>query len=821
MGIGRFARAAGRVLVPLACVLAPVRAAPAQESVDVQRIVFEGNRRYSEATLKYSMRTKEGKPLDRELLARDVSMLHDFFETISVTEEAVPEGLRLTFRVSENPVVSEVLFLGNVSMPEADLRADAETRRGYPLASYRLESDARRIARRYREDGYHFVEVKPEVLDDADAKKVVFRIVEGPRVLVTDVTILGNASFPYARLRRLMDLRSSRLLSPHPYVERKIEEDRVALLGFYRDEGFLDARVSVRDVRFADDRSGATLTVVVEEGGAWTVGEVQVTGGASLPERDKVAARASGATSGSRWRRPDIEAVARKMVAECQRQGFAGARVDVEPVLHPEGRVQDVRFAVQEGRRFTVRSVDVSGNVQTRDKVILREFTVAPGDPLDYHAIQKSVRRVLDTHYFNSVVPLLHDTDRPDQKDVEIRVEESAQTSKLRMGFGVSSDTGLFGTFDVLFNNFDISDSPARLSDLGSGRAFKGAGQTLAFLLSPGTGQSDYRVAFSDPWIFDRPVLFGVDVFATTSRLFRYDSVESGLRLNLRRRWLVPREDLDDVFYAGVRPRLESSRVSSIDRDAAPNVFDIAGRNSVRGLALDLGWSRIDEETLTSRGWVVGGSAELVGGSLGGDFNLHKEALSASRTFEVRRDAEDRPHTLTFRASAGFAGALSGTDAVPITERYFAGGSSGIGAVRGFEYGGVGPRGQGDPHRTLTPAEVTAGRDPSRPYWQSLRYVDADEGDPMGGEAVASAGLEYGVPLYSDLIRGVAFVDAANLAENTGGLARNWRSSAGVGFSIRIPLLGPAPLRFDFGFPLRKVVGDRTRVVSFSFERFF
>ena len=62
-----------------------------------------------------------------------------------------------------------------------------------------------------------------------------------------------------------------------------------------------------------------------------------------------------------------------------------------------EGRVQDLRFTLKEGPRFRIRSIDVAGNVVTRDKVILREFAVYPGEPLDSNAIAKGVRRVRDT----------------------------------------------------------------------------------------------------------------------------------------------------------------------------------------------------------------------------------------------------------------------------------------------------------------------------------------------------------------------------------------------------------------------------------------
>ncbi|MHC4922906.1 MAG: outer membrane protein assembly factor BamA [Planctomycetota bacterium] len=784
-------------------VLISAVAAFAQEAINVEKIVFEGNSRYSEATLKYSMRTKEGKPLDAELLARDVSMLRDFFETITYEEEFGPGGITLRFKVSENPLVAQVIFLGLNQKAEQELRPYIQTRTGYPLASFRLENDVRIIEKIYRDAGFHFVEVRSEVLDVEGAKRVVFRIVEGPEVCVDEVLFQGGDSVPSGEVLDLLSMSESGFLSPSLFVERQLEQDRVTISRRYRDEGFLDVKVRLRDVTFDAPREYATITWDIAEGAPWTIREVQVTGGGSIPDRESVVSIAQDLVPGSQWNRPRIERTVDKMIDAARSQGFTDIRIDTEPVPHADGREQTLRLVITEGRRITLRSLDVSGNVITRDKVILREFTVAPGDPLDTSAIRKSIRRVFGTQYFASVVPVIRDTDEPDRRDVEIQVEENPRTSQFRIGFGVSSDEGVFGSFELTLRNFDISDVPSRWSDVGAGRAFKGGGQTLSLSLQPGSDVSNYRIAFTEPWIWDKPILFGVDVFLRESQLFRYDQDRTGVILNLQRRWLISRKGLDDLYTVGLRPRIERVEISDLDRDAPPNAFDIEGTNDVQALALEFAWRRVDQELSTEEGWKMSYTPEIAG--FGGDFEFYRNTVEAIRVFTLARDEDDRAHTLKLRSGLGFAGPL-GDDAVPLTERYFAGGGSGIGSIRGFEFGGVGPHGRGD--RSKSPAKVA-------------RSIENNHGDPMGGEALATASMEYGFPLFSEIIRGNLFVDAGNLAENTGGLTSDWRSSAGFGISIKIPLLGQVPLRFDFGFPLAKEKGDDRQVLSFEFSQFF
>lgn len=794
-----------RGVAAAAVLLLCAAAALAQESVRVESIRFEGNRRYSEANLKYSMRTKEGKPLDRELLARDLSLLRGFFDEISLKEESLPGAVRLVFVVKENPVVARVWFLGNEEFDEAELKPLVDTRTGYPLASYRLENDVRVLERKYRDAGFHFVEVKGETIEEEGAKKVVFRIVEGPEVEVEEVRFEGLRTLEPGRLMQVMALRPSGFLSPRPFVERRIEEDRVALARYCRDQGLLDSRVWFKSVSFDDDREEATLVFAVEEGEPWTLGEVQVVGGETLAEREGILALAADLVPGQRWIRADAERVVRRMEDEARRQGFSEVRIELEPIPRAEGRVQDLRIAVVEGRRSTLRFIEVSGNTVTRDKVVLREFTVAPGEPLDSGAVAKSVRRALDTQYFTSVVPVTKDTDQADRKDVEIRVEENPRTSQFRIGFGISSDTGLFATVSLTFRNFDIGDVPSTLGEIGEGRAFKGAGQTLQITAMPGTDYSSYRLAFTEPWFMDQPLSTGFDVYATKSSLFNYDEERVGGSVFLERRWLLAGKDLDDLYTLGLRPRIESITVEDVDEDAPPNAWALEGQNGVHSLALEFGWRRLDQELVAERGWKVTATTEFMGGPLGADFDVFKNSAEVVRVITLFKDADERAHTMRFRAGAGLAWGYDDEE-TPLVERWFAGGASGLGSVRGYEYGGLGPHGVGNPE--TQPNRVR-------------NSIEDNRGEPMGGEALLVGSVEYGFPLWSDVLRGAFFVDAGNLQNSTGSLTEDWRVAVGFGLLVKVPFFGQVPLRFDFGFPVVTVDGDDEQVLSFEFSRFF
>jgi outer membrane protein insertion porin family len=373
------------------------------------------------------------------------------------------------------------------------------------------------------------------------------------------------------------------------------------------------------------------------------------------------------------------------------------------------------------------------------------------------------------------------------------------------MGVGITSDRGVIGSFSVSFRNFDITDVPARFGDFLDGRGFKGGGQTMTIVLEPGTRFSNYELQFMEPWFLDRRLGLGFDLYKRESTIFAYDDNRTGVALQVQKSWLLAGEDLDDLYVATLIPRAESVEISDVDDKAPPNAFAIEGLNASRSLALDLLWRRTDQEHATERGWRVSAASEYGGGPFGGDFDYWKNQAEAVRVLTLWRDADERAHTLKFRAGGGTAMA-TGDGRVPLVERFLTGGGTGIGAVRGYAYGGLGPHGEGDP---------------AKGPFKVFQTIENNHGEPMGGEAFAVGSVEYGFPILSDVIGGALFLDAGNNGFSTGDLRRDWRASWGWGILIRIPFFGQVPLRFDFGYAFKTVRGDDRQLLSFEFSTYF
>jgi outer membrane protein insertion porin family len=161
-----------------------------------------------------------------------------------------------------------------------------------------------------------------------------------------------------------------------------------------------------------------------------------------------------------------------------------------------------------------------------------------------------------------------------------------------------------------------------------------------------------------------------------------------------------------------------------------------------------------------------------------GTFDYPRADISYSQYFMVRErpDGTGR-HTVAFSSKLGF----SGSD-TPIFENYFAGGFS---TLRGYAFRGASP---------------------------------IDTGVRVGGQFQFLNSVEYFFPLTADeMIRGTVFCDYGTVERDIALHSSNFRVAPGVGLRINVPALGPAPLAFDFAFPLASADGDDEQSFSFYF----
>ncbi len=364
----------------------------------------------------------------------------------------------------------------------------------------------------------------------------------------------------------------------------------------------------------------------------------------------------------------------------------------------------------------------------------------------------------------------------PGQKDAQVSIIEG-KTGMVMLGAGVSSDAGIMGQLTFEQRNFDITDTPKSFGDFITGKAFRGAGQTLRISLQPGTELSQYSVSFTEPYLNDKPT--SLDVSGSSWGRWR-ESYDEG-----RTKGFVGLEKREpDKWRKAIGFRAESVKVKNIDDEAPIEIKDVKGDNFLAGVRLGLSKDLTDSRFSPTAGHNFDIGYEQVTG----DHTFGIANATYRRYFTLNEDLAERKTVLAAKLLAATV-----VSNAPPFEKFYAGGTGTFG-IRGFEYRGISTRG------------LQTNVEPNTP----------ERKDPIGSDWIFLANAEVTVPVLSDNVALLFFVDSG--AIDTGG----YRVGAGTGIQIMIPQwFGPVPMRFELAAPLMKSDGDKTQTFSFSVGTLF
>ena len=799
---------------------------PVREIVIQKPVVKDGALSYEpldaeiEELARRNIRLERGRPYRQVVATEDVTRLNRLgrFRRIESRVQLLDDGsVTVFFDLQPQPIVKDVQVVGNTKFKDSKIAEQVEVVVGTPVDRLVLDRAARRIEDMYRKKGYYLAQVTWDEKELEEQGIVLFRVREGERVKIAEIRYSGNLTYQPDELGSTVKSREAfPLLKTGQIDDEQLEADTRGLIEFYRDRGYLDVEVAP-SVQMAPNGREAIVTFEISEGRLYTLREVRVIypdlsrefeteeearAGAGPLERvirDPFNPRGWLVCSDGLFSAEQViglmsvkpgDAYSLKKINESVdairdafgQMGYADAavrRYDPRSTQTPE---VDLLLTIREGPRYKTGVIEIQGNDLTKGNVIRRQIEVKPDRPLDMSAIEESERQITQTRLFDSggspvkITPQRTDAQDPQYRDVLVEVTE---TNTGALGFGVvtSSDAGLAGSISLTQRNFDLTDTPDTASELFTGRAFRGAGQTFRLEAMPGTEVQTYSISLADPYVFDSDYSASVSAFYRNRDYSEYDEERYGTRLGFGRRF-------GTRWNGALNMRLESVELSDIDSDQPTEVFEFADQAYVSGVGFSLTRSTYDNTFRPSKGTRVVLSAEQVG-LLGGDYDFTKLGAEYTTYFKIKEDALGRKTILSLNLLTNYIPQDRGD--VPVYERYYLGGRS----FRGFEFRTVSPKG-----------------------------IRADNGepsdDPVGGLWSFFAGAEVKQPVFGDMVSVVGFVDSGTVLIEPG--FEDYRVAVGLGLRLYIPQLSPFDLAFDFGFPIVKADGDEDQLFSFSID---
>ena len=749
----------------------------ATEGMPITRVEIRGLESISESYIRGRLlKTRAGQPFvqrDVETDVRELLRSRKFVAAFATT--AVENGEAVViFTVQEKPEILSVEIEGNKKFTAADL-FELTPVAGAPLDRYEVNRGLDDIKAKYLEAGYYYVEVTLDEAALAREGRVVYRVVEGPRVKVRHIRFEGNRAFGDRQLRSKVDSKT------YVWIFRKgaldedtAERDALTVQQYYRDEGFLDARVGYRLEFDEVKREDVDLIFVIEEGTRYRVKEITFEGNEVF---DDNRLRAAMRLEPEKILRQELVRYDQGSLQDVYGEiGYVAAGVDVRSDFLEEPGYVVVRVRIAENMQSRVGRITIRGNQQTKDEVIRRELRFYPGEYYNTMEARRAEKRLRETGLFRAeavaIVPL---EDIDGEREALVTVEEG-ETTQFLIGFGVSTDNGVLGTLSIDNRNFDLFDRPRTPGEFFRGRAFKGDGQRLLFQAEPGTEVSRFRISFTEPYLLDRPLRLDTSFYLFQRGRDGYDEERFGMTVSLNKRF--EGGILDGWAIEGAL-RIENIKIDNADPFAARDIWEARGSHFLTAVKGAIVRDTTDSRILPTEGYRVGFTWEQVG-ALGGDHHFGKPSVSTAWYKTLRTDILERKSVLALRADMGYI-----VGDAPVFERYYGGG---FGSLRGFRFRGVSPR-------------------------------SGIKDQPVGGKFIVLTGGEYSFPLYGKTFRGVTFLDMGTIEE--GLEIKSWRASLGFGLRIQVDFFGPVPIVMDFGIPLMKDDKDDTQVFNFAFGASF
>ncbi len=728
--------------------------------------------------------------------------------------------------------VVAITVQGNHYVESETILSKLGSRVGAPLNRRTISRDVRRLFA----TGF-FSDVRVIGEPKKGGIRLVYVVKENP--LVAGLEIHGNDEIETKVLKPRLKIKPGHVLND-AYRRADIRMIRKA----YLKKGYYQVTVDIEKHARKDGR--VNVVINVHEGEVTRIKRIRFVGNRVFPDAvllKEVASRRSDFTS---WfsdrdvfKRDRLAADAQLIELYYMNHGYLDAKVESTLIsLSPDRKWFYLTFSIHEGPQYTVKSVNLQGDMVPDRETLMRAVTIKPGELYSVDKLRESINTVSNVvgdegYAFANVTPLFHrdiqartvdltlDIEKGQEVYIErieisgntksddevirreLRQEEGeryarskVETSKKRLkrtqlledtriSFPKGSAPGLArmkvdveerktGSF-----TFGVGFSQLEKTFITSKIQEKnilGKGLDGRLTGQVGVKTQNFDASLTDPYFLDKDISASVNAFKTQTRLQETVTFKQD-DFGGGVGFGIP---LTETLTYSIGYQYTETNLLDIPADASLILRSQAGKQQTGELTQSLTWDTRDNTLAPGDGHFESVSVGVAG--LGGRNRFLALRASSHMYFPLGSGFILSP-SLTGMYIRGYFG-----KDVPIYRRFSLGG---VGSLRGFDNFGV-----------------------------TIR--DAATNDILGGNKAITAALNLYFPIpymQTKGFRGVLFVDAGNVADFTQHLLlADTRVSSGLSIEWLSPI---GPVGLTWGFPLRKKADDITKNFEFSLGSVF
>jgi len=856
------------------------QAKPAPETAIIEQINFEGNRRIRRDVLQAKIFSRAGDVYNPAAIDRDYHSLWNtgYFDDLYVTVEDStdkPNEKIVTFHVLERPTIRRIEYKGNKSVSESDIldrfkEAKLALTQDSQFDATKIKKAEVLLIELLGEHGRQFATVKATYQRIAATNAVIltFIIDEGAKVQVGTIKFTGNHAFSSRRLIRAM--KRSRpygfdakfiainVMSKTFDKEKLAEDEENGLRALYQDNGYFEVLVKDPELETVDvyhrglvkgpipivnSTHGKATNIKIEivEGDLFRMGKIYIVNAdpeKGLQLKHDFLVNAFPLKQGDVLNVDRIRKAIEQYTKLYGQFGFMDFTAVPNFDIDRQNKVVNVTLRFSEEKPYYIHRINITGNTTTRDKVIRRELLLDEGDLYNNRNWEVSILRLNQLGFFDQLKPETAANVVRNVKagtvDLNLKVKEKQKQSITFTG-GVSGIAGSFLSLAYQTNNF------------------LGLGETLTLSTQFGTVQRDFRITFSEPYLFDKQIATGITLFSSRYNFdqARQESLLLGQQISLSpavaenynqnskglsifashaiKRWSHFGQTRLAVSYGYTDTDIQPFSPAATLLFTAIQFQSVAGPSALNGIhqssiTSTLSYNSVDNPINPHKGKNLFYAFKLEGGPLGGN----TKSITNTVSVEYFRPTYHNRNTIALRFLGSFATSFGG-DELPPFERTFAGGEN---TLRTFDIQTVSPIAFIPVASTQTlfytdPTKLGPGGVPLQQS-QTFPIKNYTIAFP-GGDTMGILNAEYRIPIYTDKVSFSFYTDIGSVGAlrrdqlnlNAAGLASlaatfptspnparlqlapgsNFipRASAGAEFIVQLPIV-QAPFRLYWGY---------------------
>ena len=414
----------------------------------IKEVDVTGNKRISKDTIIVLGDIKLNNDYDDLKLNDTLKKLYqtNFFSNISISINQ--EILKIS--VIENPIIEDVEITGikNKKILE-DISEKLNLQNRMSFTENLLNKDIELIENIHRSAGYYFVKVTPliEKNDNLNSIRLIIDINQGERAKVKQILFIGDKKI---KDKKLLEVIASEEHKFWKFVSRKvylnegtINLDKRLLENYYKNRGFYNVKI-LNSFAALNEEGSFKLVFNIDAGEKYFFNDLNLSLPEDYDENDfKKIKKIFNKLKNKKYSIDGINTILKEieLIASQNLYDFIDATVTEEIV---DKNKINFNFKVKDSQKYYVERIDLFGNFNTIEEVIRNKLIVDEGDPLNELLYKKSIDNIRSTGFFKKVNSEIIDGSSPNEKVINITVQEQP-TGEISMGAGYGTSGTMIG----------------------------------------------------------------------------------------------------------------------------------------------------------------------------------------------------------------------------------------------------------------------------------------------------------------------------------------------------------------------------------------